>query len=299
MKKITLVFILLFLFLFIPANAVELNNNLQIRILLRDYDKALKKQDIDKIKDFYTENYRDSDGFTLEESIQMFEKMYNAYDKVKQKTKINSITSFDNYIIVQLTDTTNALVSPQKELFDKNKKKSIRQTIREKRIIKERQGKLESTSIYSLYFKKIDGKWKIFYDDITAETTSLKYGVAKNVDMQLTAPAFTKEGENYDLSLKIGEKSDDLFAVASLNNEEILFPAPEYKEKYRKLSSQGNLERVVKANNNKKNECAVASIGFTQVSLNEAQTKARIEMVGMALLMKRVNIINSKDKNEK
>ena len=84
-----------------------------------------------------------------------------------------------------------------------------------------------------------------------------------------------------------------------MSNEEILFPTPETEEKFRKVPQEGELERVVKANKNKKNECAIASVGFTEVSVNEAQTKARIEVVGMALLMKRVNMLNSKDNNEK
>ena len=298
MKKLFTLIIFIY-FALLPVNAVDLNDYWQIRLVLKDYESALKKQDINKIKDFYAENYRDSDGFTLEESAQMFEKMYNAYDKVSQKTKINSITSFDNYVIVQLTDTTNAVVNPQKDTPKKNNKgKSISQIIRENRILKERQGKLESKSIYSLYFKKIDNKWKIFYDDISAETTSLKYGVAKDVKMELDAPAFVNDGESYNLSLKIN-KSNDLFAVASLSNEEILFPTPETEEKFRKVPQEGELERIVKANHNKKNECAIASVGFTEVSVNEAQTKARIEVVGMALLMKRVNMLNSKDNNEK
>ena len=38
----------------------------------------------------------------------------------------------------------------------------------------------------------------------------------------------------------------------------------------------------------------MASIGLTKVSLNEEQTKAKIEVLGMAYLMKRVNMDNSK-----
>ena len=125
MKKIAIILVFMFL-IFYPVDAVELNTNYQIRMVLRDYDKALKKQDINKIKDFYTEDYKDSDGFTLDESVSMFEKMYNAYDNVKQKTKINSITSFDNYVVVQLMDTTNAAINPQKDLFRKNAQRKTR-----------------------------------------------------------------------------------------------------------------------------------------------------------------------------
>ena len=49
-----------------------------------------------------------------------------------------------------------------------------------------------------------------------------------------------------------------------------------------------------KINDKNIDEYAIASIGFTKVSVNEEQTKAKIEVLGMAYLMKRVNMDNSK-----
>ena len=43
-------------------------------------------------------------------------------------------------------------------------------------------------------------------------------------------------------------------------------------------------------NNKNINEYGVASIGFTKVSINEEETKAKIEILGMAYLMKRINM---------
>jgi len=298
MKKIISIFALIF-FMAMPSYSFELNDYRQIKSTLRDYSKALSERNIDKIKEFYTEDYKDSDGFSLEESIKMFEKTYSAYDKMKQKTKINSITSFDNYAIVQLTDKTSAVVLPSKNILNKNASNNpISSYISNKKILKEKQGILEGKSVYSLYFKKIDDKWKIFYDEITAETTSLKYGIANDIKMQLDTPISIKEGEQYDLSLKI-DKPDNVIAIASIVNEEILYPIGEHEEKFRKFPSSGELERVVRANKNKNNECAIASVGFTKVSVNEEETKARIEVIGMAFLMKRINMINPKENNEK
>ena len=210
----------------------------------------------------------------------MLEKTYNAYGKMKQKTKINNISAFDDYAIVQLTDKTKAIVHP-----DKNK-------------TKEKQGVLEGKSVYVLYFKKINNEWKIFYDDILAETTTLKYGVANKIPMELDTPMLIKNGEKYDLALKMN-KPDNILALASLSNEEIQYPTPENKEKFRKIPANGELERIVKANNNNKSEYAIASVGFTKVSINEQETKARIEIIGMAYLMKRVNMVALKESNGK
>ena len=56
------------------------------------------------------------------------------------------------------------------------------------------------------------------------------------------------------------------------------------------MPQEGELERLVKANDKNLDEYAVASIGFTKVSVNEEQTRAKIEVLGMAYLMKRVNM---------
>ena len=216
MKKIILTFVIL-VFTVMSCNAGEPGYR-QIKSTLRQYNKALSSQNLEKIKEFYDDNYKSSDGFVLEELAQMLEKTFNAYDKMKQKSKINNITVLEDHAIVQLTDISKAIVHP-----DKAK-------------LKEKQGILNGKSIYVLYFKKINGKWKIYYDEILAETTTLKYGIANKIPMELIAPSLIKNGEQYDLGLKI-EKPEDIVALASLTNEEIQYPTPEHKEKFRKVTS--------------------------------------------------------------
>ena len=177
MKKIVL-FLAFIVLNIASANAFELNNYWQIRLTLRDYNKALAGQNIEKIKSFYSDTYKNADGFTLDELVQMLEKTYNSYGEMKQKTKINSIVTFDNDAIVQLTDKTSAIVHP-----DKTKQK-------------EKAGRLDGKSVYNLYFKKTDEGWKIFYDEITAETTSLKYGIANKIPMKLNTPLLIKKVNN-------------------------------------------------------------------------------------------------------
>ena len=279
MKKVLIIIFVLFVNV-IPIDAFELSDYWQIKMTLRDYDRALSAQDTERIKTFYDENYKSSDGFSLDDLVQMLEKSYKAYGKMNQKTKINSITSLNNYAVVQLSDKTSAVIYPNKI---KNKAKA---------------GKLEGRGVYNLYFKKNNDKWKIFYDEVVAETTSLKYGVANKIPMELDTPILIHEGEQYNLSLKMN-KPDDIIALASLSNEEIKYPTPETKEKFRKFPSTGELERLVKANKNNKGEYAIASVGFTKVSVNEAETRARIEIIGMAYIMKRINMIALKENNEK
>ena len=126
------------------------------------------------------------------------------------------------------------------------------------------------------------------------EETSLKYGVAKKIDMELETPIFIENDENYDISLKMPNKPEDIIALASISREEITYPPADYNEKFRKIPETGDLERYVKANNKNLNEYALASVGFTKVSINEEITKARIEILGIAYIMKRINMNRNK-----
>ena len=283
MKKITLFFIIFNLFV-LPSYSFEFfkkTPKMEIKSLIKEHNKALSNHDIGKVKSFYDENYKSTDGFNLDDMSKMLEQTYNAYKNIKYKTKITSINTTDDWALVQLKDKTTAKVYPTEI----------------KEIKKEKMGKLEGLSVYNMYLKKEQGFWKIVQDDILLEQTSLKYGIANKIDMDLISPLQVQNNQEYDLSLKI-DKPDNIIALASISREEIVYPPQDYKEKFRKIPEIGELERVVRANNKNKDEYAVASIGLTKVSVNETQTKARIEVLGLAYLMKRVNMNKISSGNE-
>ncbi|MBR5305159.1 MAG: hypothetical protein IKU37_10065 [Candidatus Gastranaerophilales bacterium] len=281
MKKI--IIILSILFVTTPAFSFDFFNSSQIEIksVLRKYNKALATHNIEKIKTFYAKNYKSMDGFNLGELEQMLEKTYSAYENIKYKTKINSINATSDWALVQMSDKTTAKIFPTEI----------------KELKKEKMGKLEGKSVYNLYLKKENNEWKIVCDDILMEETSLKYGLANKLNMELITPIRVQSGSEYDLSLKI-DKPKDIMALASISREEIVYPPEDYQEKFRKIPEAGELERVVKANNKNLDEYAVASIGLTKVSINEEQTKAKIEVLGMAYLMKRVNMDRTRKNGE-
>ncbi len=276
MKKIFILFITLFLFKAgLPAYSLNLdlkfNNNKEIRTLLKKYDRALKKHDVDTIKSFFDEDYVSADGFSLDDYTTMLKKTYEAYENLKYSTKINNITAYENWALAQMSDKTKAKV-----YFDKKVKKDA--------IV----GILDGKSSYVVYLKKTPKGWKIVSDDVLLEETSLKYGIANKIDMNLITPVFAENGKEYDISLKM-DMPDDIIALASLSREEVVYPPVDSEEKYRKFPESGELERLVRANDKNLNEYAVASVGFTRVSISEAQLKARIEVLGMAYIMKRIN----------
>ena len=248
----------------------------QIRSLLKEHSKAMEERNIEQIKTFYDKDYISADGFDIDDLATMLEKTYDAYGNIKYKTKINNISAYDNWALVQMSDTSSAKVYP-----DRNKKN------------KEKMGKLNGKSSYIVYLKKTNDGWKIVSDEILMEETSLKYGIANKIDMELVTPVFVKNGHEYDLSLKM-DKPEDIVALASISREEIVYPPADYTEKFRRMPENGDLERLVKANSKNLDEYAIASIGFTKVSVNEEELKAKIEVLGMAYIMKRINMEKTK-----
>ena len=281
MKKILL--ILFILLITTPVYSCDFFNSskMEIKSTLRKYDKALAKHDIPKIKTFYAKDYKSMDGFDLNELEQMLERTYSAYKNIKYKTKVISINAQEDWALIQMKDKTIASIYPTEI----------------KELKKEKMGKLEGKSIYNLYLKKENNEWKIVCDDILMEETSLKYGLANKINMNLITPLRVKNGQEYDLSLKI-DKPKDVIALASISREEIVYPPENYQEKFRKIPELGELERVVRANDRNLDEYAAATIGLTKVSINKEQTKARIEVLGMAYLMKRVNMDRTRKNNE-
>ena len=253
------------------------NPQREIKKVLKKHNRAMAEHNVNLVQSYYDENYKSADGFNLEDMKTMLEKTHQAYTNIKYKTKINNITAYDNWALAQMSDETYAKV-----YLDKDKKN------------KEKAGTLEGKSSYLVYFKKDKDNWKIVADEILMEETSLKYGVAKKIDMELETPIFIENDENYDISLKMPNKPEDIIALASISREEITYPPADYNEKFRKIPETGDLERYVKANNKNLNEYALASVGFTKVSINEEITKARIEILGIAYIMKRINMNRNK-----
>ena len=243
----------------------------EIRTLLKNHNKAIQEHRLSDIKVYYDDSYKSADGYNLEDLTTMLDKAHKTYGNIKYKTKINNITAFDNWALAQMSDTSIAKIYP-----DNNKKN------------KDKMGVLEGTSSYVVYLKNTPDGWKIISDDVLMEETSLKYGIANKINMDLVTPAFIQNGQEYDLSLKM-DKPDDIIALASISREEISYPPVDAQEKFRKFPSEGELERLVRANNKNLDEYAIASVGFTRISFSEEQAKAKIEILGMAYIMKRIN----------
>ena len=120
------------------------------------------------------------------------------------------------------------------------------------------------------------------------EKVSLKYGEAKSMPVDITAPKLVPENCEYDVKVKI-DSPDGVLVIGSIVNDRIVFPHSQKKDVFKSVKSDV-LERVVRANNNGNNEYVSATIGITRASIEPP--KVMFKMTGMAFVMSRVNIIN-------
>lgn len=277
MRKLLLIIMAFVISINSNAQAVNSENKtlseLSIKKLVHSLNYHSNKQNLAKIKSFYSPNFTSGDGFSNEIFFKMVEDTFKSYEKIKYSVKVKEIKINDKTASVNISDKTIAKLKSDGE-------------------IKDVYGDLEGVCNYIINLEKgKDGKWLIVSDEILSESTSLKYGEAKFAKMEITAPKSVKENSEYSINLKM-EVPKNTFVIASLNREGIVYPPIRAEEAFRKLSATGELERIVRSNGKGLNEYAVASIGFTRIHLGEDLTSLQMQMSGLAFLMNRVNVEN-------
>ena len=228
------------------------------------------KYDLKGLKTLYSPNFVNSDGFTKDIYFKLIDETWKTYPDIVYSTEIKNIEFSENYASVLVEET--AVATSQENIGDFTA-----------------VGELYSTSKCIYYLEKQGTKWLINSEKILEETSSLKYGDARYVNMELSAPNQTGSGKYYTATLKVDAPKDSV-VVASINKENIVFPQTKTDEAFRKLPDNNILERFFISNNKNVNEYTVASVGITRAE-NYSADKIRVYMGGLAFIMTRVNVI--------
>ena len=280
MKKIILI-TLLSIFL-TPASFAEENtpffklhlfNNdaREIKSLLNSQVRYANRTNFKKFINTYDENYVNSDGFDLATYSNIVKDVWQTYDKVKYGIEIKDIEINDNLAVVTLNETSSATI-PDKKMSG---------------VLKS-----EADSVYHL--KKVNGKWKVTYDAVNSENTSMLYGEARDLDIKLTAPKEIDAGVEYTASLEFTPPKDSV-AIASIACDKVEYPQKQAKEVFRKLPEDNILERLFVSNTDNVNEYIIASIGITKADINDLSIK--LSLTGFGYQITRVNV-KQKTNNE-
>jgi hypothetical protein len=242
----------------------------EVKKTLSLHQRYSNNYDFDDLKNLYAENYVNADGLNKELFFDLIKKTWGSYPDIKYQMDIKDIEITGDLAIVQVSESAKATTVSQSDLIAQ-------------------KGFLESKSSSVYYLNKINNKWLIIADYIIFEKTFLKYGSAKDINIDLSAPCQISANTQYTSSLSM-EKPKDSLIIASLGQENITFPQTLSKEVFRKLPQSGPLERVFTSNNKNINEYAVASFGITKAEIHNV-TEVKFYITGLGFIMSRVNVI--------
>lgn len=222
------------------------------------------------LKSLYAENYMNSDGLNNDIYFDLIKKTWESYPDIKYRMDIKGVEINGNTAVIQVSESAIATTQSKSGVLDEN-------------------GLLESVSNSVYYLEKTNNDWLITTDHIITEKTFLKYGSAKNIYVDLSAPCQIPAGTPYTSTLTIDQPKNSLI-IASIGKENITYPQSTAEEVFRKLPKDGILERVFTSNKDNINEYTVASYGITQAEMNEGP-ELKIYVTGLGFIMSRVNVI--------
>ena len=255
----------------------------EVKRTLCTHLKYANSYNFNGLKSLYANNYSSSDGLNKEIYFDLIKKTWDSYPDIKYKINIENIGIDSNIAIAQVTEEAIATTNSKSGIINE-------------------KGLLQSTSNSVYYLEKVNNEWLITSDHIIYEKTSLRYGSAKDIAIELTAPCQIPADTQYSVSLKINAPKDSLI-IASIGRENITYPQTVAEEVFRKLPEDGFLERLFISNTKNINEYAVASFGITKAEI-KGGSEIKIYVTGLGFVMSRVNVIPKNDfvkvaKNEK
>ena len=243
----------------------------QIKALFDVHDKYSNAHDINGLELLYYDNYVNSDGFKKDAYFKSIEETWKTCKDISYKTKILSIDVNGDYANVKVEEMASG-------------------TIVEKLMVPVPiAGEIHSKSEGIYHLVKINGKWYISGETALSDESSLLYGDARFMNIELQTPTIVSAGDTYSVLLKV-DADEDTFILGSIDHDPVTYPANTPKSQLRSLGVSQTLERFIKANTDNINEYAVASMAISKVR-KFAPENVRVYMSGLACVMKRVNVV--------
>ena len=233
-------------------------------------DEYTNNHELDKLSSIYAENFINADGFAKKIYFKLIKDTWETYPDIIYKTEIRDIRIDGVFATIQTYETALATTHEQSDTVDA-------------------YGELRSEANSLYYLQKFGNKWQITAEQVLDEKSQLKYGDARFIKMDLSAPKIVNAGDEYTASLDI-DLLEGENAIASIENQEIIHPVGKPKETFRNITEQNELERVFKANLKNINEYATASVGIAKTEPYD-ETHSKVYVTGIAFLMTRINVI--------
>lgn len=243
--------------------------NAEIKDVFSKMTKYANKHDLDGVKSLFAKDFTNSDGFNLDTYVDMIKETWATYPDISYSTQIYYVDFSDNYARVVTTESAVAISKEQIGLI-------------------EAIGELNSVSMCIYTLEKHGTKWLVSSEHVIDETSTLKYGGARYMNIVLDTPKQIGANKQYTVTLK-ADIPKGCNAIASIGTEKIIYPQTKAEDNFRRITNESGLERVFTSNGDNVNEYAVASVGLAQIPAENA----RFDMSknGLAFIITRVNVI--------
>ena len=287
MKKIIYIFILLGMFSPVFCNGAnaslvsdrgyraeqkryEKNEAKQIKELFKIHYEYANQHDAENLKSLYSDNFVDNDGFNKEVYFKNVVDTWDECSDVSYKAKIKSIKVEGDIALVLVEETATGTVYDNIDIGPAT-------------------GEIHSKSEGIYHLEKINAKWFISGETVLSDESSLLYGDARFMNISMIAPAQVFSGEQYTATVKV-DSDEKVYMIGSIEHDPIVYPAGKTNAPLRVVPPTNILERVLKANSDNLNEYAVASLAISKTK-DEGLSNFKIYMVGLACVMKRINVV--------
>ena len=246
------------------------NDIKQIKALFKKHVLLANKHDIDGLNFLYSDNYVNNDGFDKKTYFKSIEATWESCKDLTYTTEILSIEINGDHANVYVNETASGTLVEKIEDF------SI-------------AGEIHSKAKGIYHLDSINGNWYISGETALSDESSLVYGDARYMNIEIQAPAQVNSGENYTASLKV-EADSNILITASITSDPVVFPTKTPQNDLRLLPETQILERIIKANTDNINEYVIASMAISRVKPVDIENY-KIYMSGLACVMKRVNVV--------
>lgn len=242
-----------------------------IKDLFKTHDKFANAHDLKNLETMYADNYINNDGFNKAAYFKSVETTWESCKDITYSTQIKNITINGDYADVEVDETASGTI--------------VDKILDQAPIAGEIHSK--SQGIYHLI--KINDKWYIKGETSLTDESSLLYGDARFMNIEIQAPGQVSAGETYSIMLKV-DADQDTYIVGSIDHDPVTYPTTTPKNELRALNASQTLERYIKANTDNINEYAIASVAISKMKKFNSE-HLRVYMTGLACVMKRVNVV--------
>ena len=233
----------------------------QIKKLLETHNNFANRHDLKNLSTLYTDTYVNNDGFDKKVYFKSIEATWQACKDLTYTTDIIDIEITGDYANVNVIETAIGTVTDTIESMPVT-------------------GEIHSISTGIYHLVKINGNWFISGETALSDESSLLYGDARFMNIEILAPAQVSSGETYTSTVKV-DTDEKTFIMGSIDHDPITYPAGSPKNELRAMPQSQILERVLKANTNNLNEYTIASLAISKAKQTN-EKNFQIYVAGLA-----------------